>query len=81
MKELKRFISVIFFLGVSLMSSGQVASPEVKCLSINAAGDVTITWIPASDPSGVFVEYRVYADNGGGFIQVGTESVLGGEFF
>lgn len=77
MKELKRFISVIFFLGVSLMSSGQVASPEVKCLSINTAGDVTITWIPASDPSGVFVEYRVYADNGGGFIQVGTESVLG----
>ena len=77
MKELKRFISVIFFLGLSLMSSGQVDSPEVKCLAVDAAGDVTVTWIPPADPTGIFVEYRVYADNGGGFIQVGTESVLG----
>ena len=77
MKELKGFISVIFFLGLSLMSFGQVASPELKCLAVDAAGDVTVTWIPPADPTGVFVEYRVYADNGGGFVQVGTESVLG----
>ena len=77
MEELKRFISVIFFIVVSFMSFGQVASPEVKCLAIDAAGDVTVTWVPASDPTGVFLEYRVYADNGGGFVQVGTESILG----
>ena len=77
MKELKSFISVIFFLVVSLVSFGQVASPEVKCLAVDAAGDVTITWIPASDPTSIFIEYRVYADNGGGFVQVGTEPVLG----
>ena len=77
MEELKRFISVIFFIVVSFMSFGQVASPEVKCLAVDAAGDVTVTWVPTTDPTGVFVEYRVYADNGGGFVQVGTESVLG----
>ena len=77
MKELKTFISVIFFLVVSIMSFGQVASPKVKCLAVDAAGDVTVTWIPAADPTSVFVEYRVYADNGGGFVQVGIEPVLG----
>jgi gliding motility-associated-like protein len=77
MKDLKSFISVIFFLVVSVMSFGQVASPEVKCLAVDAAGDVTVTWFPAADPTSVFIEYRIYADNGGGFIQVGTESVLG----
>jgi gliding motility-associated-like protein len=74
---LKSFISVIFFLVVSIMSFGQVASPKVKCLAVDAAGDVTVTWIPAADPTSVFVEYRVYADNGGGFVQVGIEPVLG----
>jgi gliding motility-associated-like protein len=59
------------------MSFGQVASPKVKCLAVDAAGDVTVTWIPAADPTSVFVEYRVYADNGGGFVQVGIEPVLG----
>ena len=81
MKELKRFISVIFFLVGSFMSFGQVTSPEVKCLAVDAVGDVTVTWIPAADPTGIFVEYRVYADNGGGFVQVGTESVLGASSF
>ncbi len=81
MKELKRFISVIFFLVGSFMSFGQVTSPEVKCLAVDAVGDVTVTWISAADPTGIFVEYRVYADNGGGFVQVGTESVLGASSF
>ena len=36
MKELKRFISVIFFLVGSFMSFGQVTSPEVKCLAVDA---------------------------------------------
>ena len=80
-KELKSFISVIFFLVVSFMSFGQVASPEVKCLAVDAAGDVAVTWVPAADPTSVFVEYRIYADNGGGFVQVGTEPALGTSLF
>lgn len=76
-KDLKSFISVILFLAVSFVSIGQVNSPEVKCLAVDAAGDVTISWVPATDPTSVFVEYRIYADNGGGFVQVGAEPVLG----
>lgn len=76
-KELKSCISVIFFLVVSIVCFGQVASPQLKCLAVDASGDVTVTWNPPSDPSGAFVEYRIYADNGGGFVQVGTEPILG----
>ena len=81
MQELISFISVIFFLVVSFMSIGQVASPEVKCLAVDATGDVNVTWVPATDLTGTFVEYRIYADNGGGFIQVGTEPILGASSF
>lgn len=51
-----------------------VEAPDLRCASVNVAGDVTLTWINAPDPGGAFVDHLVYSapDLAGPFVQVGV---------
>ena len=58
------FVIVLLF---QTTSKAQVLSPQVTCVSVNSTtGDVTLTWIPASDPLNQFVSYQVYTSNAPG---------------
>jgi len=41
-------------------SSAKAQAPALKCLAVNAAGDVQLTWEVPSDSCGVFFNYHVY---------------------
>lgn len=51
-------VMLVFLLTISL---GFAQSPNLKCLSVDAVGDVQISWAPASDSCGVFNQYYIYA--------------------
>ncbi len=42
-------------------SDCELTLPVIQCLSTDEFGVVTITWIPSTDPNGVFMEYRIYS--------------------
>lgn len=54
-------------------------APVLHCASVDAAGDVTLTWTPISDPTGTFTEYRIFSANDavGPFLQVGSVALIG----
>lgn len=44
----------------ALVTAQDPGPPSLRCASVNVAGDVTLTWVPTTDPGGSFVEYRIY---------------------
>jgi gliding motility-associated-like protein len=34
--------------------------PSLRCASVNSTGEVALSWVPAADPGGLFLEYRIY---------------------
>jgi gliding motility-associated-like protein len=68
-----------FFLSFALFSlkgiSQPVASPDVKCISVAANGEVTLTWSIPPDAGGNFVNYTIYYSTtsaSGPFLVAGT---------
>ena len=59
---------------VNVLNLPPTDEPELRCLSVDASGNVDVTWIPVDDPMGSFIEYRIYASSGGVFNLVGTET-------
>lgn len=57
----------------------QVAAPQLRCLAVGVAGDVTLTWIPPSDPGGQFFSYEICQSTNqfGVYTIVGTVSSIG----
>ena len=55
-----------------------VASPDVKCVTVNSVnGNATITWLTPADPGGTFVDYKVFSSLAvaGPYSLVGTINV------
>ena len=52
--------------------------PTLRCASVNAGNDVTLTWTPPADPGGDFDYYEIFhgTDPGGPFTSIGTVNVL-----
>ena len=59
---------------VNVLNLPPTDEPELRCLSVDASGNVDVTWIPVDDPMGSFLEYRIYSSSGGVFNLVGTET-------
>jgi gliding motility-associated-like protein len=57
----------------------QVAAPQLRCLAVGVAGDVTLTWIPPSDPGGQFFSYEIFRSTTftGPYTNVGSVSSIG----
>lgn len=52
-------------LGASAPLMAQVLDPpELRCASVNVAGDVTLDWVVPPDPNGIFDHYEVYHSSG-----------------
>lgn len=69
-----KLVSAFLLFILTVAGFSQVDSPFLKCVAVDENGDATLTWVPSTDGFGTFVEYRIYADNGGGITQIGTES-------
>lgn len=56
---MKQFLSILIFLSF-FSAKAQVNAPDLRCVSCNAAGNLTLTWIIPPDPGGQFFSYEVY---------------------
>lgn len=54
-----------FVIGISLIVRGYAAvgPPDLRCLFVNATGNVILNWIAPADPAGEFIEYRIHMSN------------------
>ncbi len=73
---MKRVLSIISGLLFFVNAFAQVNAPDVRCISVNATGDVTLNWIIPPDPNGDFFRYDIYKSNtaGGTYTLVGNVS-------
>lgn len=53
-----RFFTILFF--VAALLKAQVGPPQLRCISCNASGDLTLTWVIPPDPGGQFFSYDIY---------------------
>lgn len=69
------------YIAIFILSSllkAQVGPPELRCLSTNTLGDITLTWIPPSDPSSQFSSYEIFysTSKNGTYSNVGSVSSI-----
>lgn len=75
-----RILHATVLLAAPLVAAAQVLDPPVlRCATVNAAGDVIVTWTPTSDPDGIFMRYDIHvaADANGPWAVAGSVPVLG----
>lgn len=58
-------ILLFFFLSFGALAQ----SPEVNCLSVASNGNVSVNWTPTVNLAAVFVQYNVYSNASGAFVQ------------
>ncbi|MBD78455.1 MAG: hypothetical protein CL840_06015 [Crocinitomicaceae bacterium] len=59
---------LIFVFGLFSVAKAQLAPPELRCVSVEDNGDITLTWLPTADPKGQFLNYFIYTSvNGSNF--------------
>lgn len=68
------FSNILFFLLLGGVLHAQ--SPQVNCLSVAANGNVTVNWTPATNMAAVFVQYNIYSNASGSFVQEGSVNNL-----
>jgi gliding motility-associated-like protein len=59
---------ILFLLFGILLTAGlraQVNPPELRCISVENNGDITINWVIPGDPNGYFQRYLLYVSVGG----------------
>ncbi|MBA2613729.1 MAG: gliding motility-associated C-terminal domain-containing protein [Bacteroidetes bacterium] len=56
----------------------QVGPPDLRCIQVAPNGNVTLTWIPPSDPGGLFDSYDIYSSitSSGPFVVVGNVNTI-----
>lgn len=60
---MKHKVLILLFLCSRLIA--QVGPPDLRCLEVLANGDIKLTWIPPSDPGGVFFSYEIFSSTNG----------------
>lgn len=56
-----KFLRPIILLFVFSLGKAQVSAPDLRCLSVNTTGDITLTWIQPADPLGQFFSYEIFS--------------------
>jgi gliding motility-associated-like protein len=56
-----------FFAGTVPFAHGQLSPPQLRCISVESNGSVTLTWLAGADTGNVFGGYHIY----------GSSSVIG----
>ena len=70
----KGLIFLIFNLCSLISFSQATPSPEIRCVTVAANGDATITWAIPPDPGAVFTQYEIYSSTNfaGPYVNVGN---------
>ncbi|CAG5083418.1 gliding motility-associated C-terminal domain-containing protein [Parvicella tangerina] len=68
------YINILFWVWMGNFLVAQ--SPDINCLSVANNGNVTINWTPATGVSGNFVQYNIYSNASGAFVQEGSVTNL-----
>ncbi len=56
-----RAVLLVVLLGLGSNAWAQpLDPPSLRCVSVNAAGDIALTWVPPADPLGIFQSYEVH---------------------
>lgn len=56
-----RSLLLVCLLAVAAQARAQVLDPpSLRCVSVNVAGDVLLTWVPPPDPTSIFQAYEIY---------------------
>lgn len=61
LKRLQAILFILFFFNVQAFAF--VSSPQVRCISVLANGDVTLSWATPADPGNEFNAYLIYKSN------------------
>ncbi|MFM1932992.1 MAG: hypothetical protein RL226_2295 [Bacteroidota bacterium] len=56
-----------------MQTQAQLPAPVVTCTTVNAAGNINISWTQPADPGGIFIAYEVYELN----ISTGVATLVG----
>ncbi len=72
--KVKLVHGIIFWCFVCLGLKAQVNAPDLRCLSVGASGNVTLTWLKPADPQNKFVEYEIHHSTSasGPFVKIAT---------
>jgi hypothetical protein len=57
----RRHIFLLAVVFISMTFRAQVGPPSLRCAAVNAAGNVTITWVIPPDPSNQFTSYEIWS--------------------
>ncbi len=68
---------IAIFVIVNFLNA-QVLAPQLRCLATSTNGDITLTWLPSSDPGSQFSSYEVFSSTSktGPYANVGSISTL-----
>jgi gliding motility-associated-like protein len=61
------FLLFIILLGFNIPKANALPAPEITCITTEANGDLTINWIPITDPNGDFDSYELFGVSGGSY--------------
>lgn len=50
---------------INVLNPGVINAPAINCIQGDAAGNITVSWDPVTDPFGTFVSYEVYSVQNG----------------
>lgn len=76
-KSFSAYISLIFLLSFKLVAQ----SPDINCLSVAPNGNVTVNWTPATSLASVFVQYNIYSNATGSYVQEGSVTNINSSVF
>lgn len=60
LKRTSRYVFLLAAWMISMWSYAQLGPPSLRCSSVNAAGNITLTWVIPPDPSGQFTSYEIW---------------------
>jgi gliding motility-associated-like protein len=73
---------ILFILSLLVIVKTYVAqSPELNCVSVAPNGNVTVNWTANTNLGSLFVQYNIYANSGGSFNQIGTQTNVASSVF
>lgn len=58
----------------TVLKAQSVGPPDLRCANVNVSGDVTLSWIPPTDPGNLFVQHTIHSapDIAGPYVVIGT---------
>lgn len=79
----RRIIGLFLFVSPVALSATVLEPPSLRCISVGAAGEATLSWSIPSDPTGEFLQYEIFhsVSQAGPFTLVAGITTYGQTFY